>query len=155
MPLGASILEVLFVVCRGCNCDSNARPQKARICVEGFDTDWRCSGMQTPTCGSLVVPDKYLRARRACQEVCEPWRCADFCYRGIDGLHHVKHHVCLWHHGFFLWLPRRLTLLSVRGHAALGAVCKDAGSCCLNEVWYDVVCKLPVHARGFRRQLCL
>mmetsp|Transcript_6307 Transcript_6307/g.14373 ORF Transcript_6307/g.14373 Transcript_6307/m.14373 type:complete len:815 (+) Transcript_6307:34-2478(+) len=46
-----------------------------------FDTDWRCSGMQSPMCGSLTVPDKYLRAKRTCQETCGP-RCTGNCLQG-------------------------------------------------------------------------
>lgn len=47
----------------------------------GFDTDWRCSGMQSPTCGLMTIPDKYLRSKRACQEVCGP-RCTGSCVQG-------------------------------------------------------------------------
>lgn len=45
-----------------------------------FDTDFRCQGLQTPTCGAVTIPAKYLKARRACSESCVPsYACSGNC----------------------------------------------------------------------------
>lgn len=48
-----------------------------------FDTDFRCQGLQTPTCGAVTIPAKYLKARRACSESCVPsYACSGNCVSG-------------------------------------------------------------------------
>lgn len=48
-----------------------------------FDTEYRCQSLNTPTCGGVSVPDKYLKFSRACQQSCVPsFACSGNCISG-------------------------------------------------------------------------